>query len=104
MERREEMDWLKDSLDSLSTEIALADLVPSGDDVAESLVRVIYRDTRTHLFHAKTDRDFYLPHQSIEERRAVSSALEILTAIVLRLAAKWFSASRPTCRARSDRS
>jgi hypothetical protein len=71
------------------------DLVPSAEpDPAAAVLKIIYSDARLPLFHAKEGEAVYAPHDSPENRKVVSNALNILTRIVLRMAEAWFDARK----------
>ncbi len=91
-----EIDWLKRSLTSASTILKLNDLgvTPSSGNPASAVIDKIYTDARLPLFHAKDGKQYFAPQESNTERKAVASALEVLTTIVLRMAESWFNSRR----------
>lgn len=90
-----EIDWLRQSLASASADLGLSGLVPSSlADPVGHIISVIYENARLPLFHAKDGRAYFAPVQSDDDREVVSSALGMLTQIVVRMADIWFSTRR----------
>src|SRR5688572_650904 len=89
-----EIDWLRRALSAATVDTALISLkTERGADEVENIINAIYKDARLPLFHAKEGLAFYMPQDS-GARTVVSSALNILTQLVLRMAEKWYSARR----------
>jgi len=93
--RGREIDWLRQSLTTASTDLSLVDLVPAGtSDPIAYVLTVIYDGARLLLFHAKDGRAYFAPVQNVTDREAVVKALTMLTNIVTRMADTWYSARR----------
>ena len=90
-----EREWLQRGFKAASAKGLLKDIVPSDEpDPIEAVLKIIYGDARIPLFHAKEGEKAYAPQDSPSNRKVVSKALNILTQIVLRMAAAWFDARR----------
>ncbi len=90
-----ERDWLRQSLTSASNDLSLSDLMPAKvPDPVAHILTIVYDGARLPLFHAKDGKAYFAPVHSSADREAVTSALRMLTKIVLRMAEKWFSARR----------
>ncbi|WP_295441231.1 hypothetical protein [uncultured Thiodictyon sp.] len=90
-----EINWLNRALTAAQSSIRLNDLVPAqSSNAVKSVLDTVYRDARLPLFHAKVGKAFFSPQESSIERQTVSTALGILTHIVLRMGEAWFSARR----------
>jgi hypothetical protein len=90
-----EITWLRSSLSSASADLSLRGLAPpSVPDPIEHILDVIYNGARLPLFHAKDGRAYFAPTHRVADREAVSTALMMLTHIVIRMADKWFNARR----------
>jgi len=93
--QRYEKDWIYQSLTSASADLGLSGLVPAGTaDPVDHIFNVIYVNARLPLFHAKHGKAYFVPIQSTNDREVITSALGMLTQIVLRMAEIWFSARR----------
>ena len=91
-----EVDWLRRGLAGIQEIVQLHGLVAhSADaDLIETVLSSIYTDARLPLFHAKEGKAFFPPQDSADDRQVISSALQVLTQIVLRLAEVWFDVRR----------
>lgn len=90
-----EIDWLRNSLNSASAELELPSLFVSAvSDPVSHFLQITYQEARLPLFHAKDGRTYFAPSHDSSDREAVLRALELLTSLVLRMAAKWHSARR----------
>lgn len=91
----QEIDWLRQSLASASSDLALPSLAPAGTpDCVAYVLDVIYNGARLPLFHAKDGKAYFAPVHSASDRKGVVNALGMLTHIVLRMADAWYSARR----------
>lgn len=96
-ERRErEVAWLRRGLFGIQATVHLHALVScsTGSDVVEAALATIYNDARLPLFHAKEGEKFFPPQHSADDRKVISSALQMLTELVLRMATAWFGVRR----------
>lgn len=95
MRHEKETDWLKRALAAVHSSIGLPG--PSANksaDPVEEIFNAVYAAARLPLFHAKVGRNVMEPQASAEERATIARSLEILTALVLSIADKWFGARR----------
>jgi hypothetical protein len=90
-----ERDWLERALRSADADLNLRRFFAAPpDDPVVAFIATVYTATRLPLFHAKADRSSLAAHESEEDRRAVLSALELATAVVLALSEQWYGARR----------
>jgi hypothetical protein len=89
-----EIDWLKQALHSSEIDLNLQTLVPKGtQSVVDYIVGDIYINARLPLFHSKSGKNYFTPN-NLNDRKTVSTALNLLTHIVIRMADKWYSCHR----------
>jgi hypothetical protein len=93
--------WLQRTLKAASEELNLEalgeslNLNPSkNNDIVETILKTIYKDTRNPIFHAKEGNLYFAPQDSLSNCESVSKALAVLTQIVLRMTKNWHDAQR----------
>ena len=92
--QRLEIDWLRSSMASVAVDLSLESLAPTSTNPVDHILSIIYNGARLPLFHAKDGKAYFAPVQSASDREAVETALTMLTHIVIRMAAAWFSTRR----------
>lgn len=79
-----EIEWLKRALSSINQSI-LTSTMGNHNDLVEATIRELYTHSRLPLFHAKDGKNYYSPHQKVEERETVLDALSKLARIFILL-------------------
>lgn len=93
--KEQEIQWLKRALSASMAGLDLRSLCPVGTpDCVSHILSRIYTSARLPLFHAKDGTTYFAPGGPEADRALVQSALSLLTEIVVRMAAKWYSARR----------
>jgi len=91
-----EREWLTRALHTAASMVDLGRSVPAGIADAEGyLFKDLYEDKRTALFHAKTSRPVFLPHEDSSDRKSVISSLERLSTLYLDLVSSHLKIQRP---------
>lgn len=93
--KEKEIEWLRRSLTSAAPDLRLASLAPSGHPApVDYIVQEIYTNARLPLFHAKDGHTYFASSVSSGNRAAVKASLELLTALILRMAETWHQTRR----------
>lgn len=91
--REQEIEWLKDSLNNCYNTLKLSQIVPKGVNIVDYIIDTVYKNARLPLFHAKSGRLVLLPSEE-RSRTIISTALSLLTKIVLRMIDTWYNCNR----------
>ncbi len=93
--------WLRCTLKAAGNELHLEALGKSLNlkssntgNIVKEILKIIYKDARNLIFHAKEGNSYFAPQVSLSNRKTVSKALSILTQIVLRMVKVWHHADR----------
>lgn len=89
-----EIDWLKRALQSSEIDLNLHNIVPKGtQSIVDFIIEKIYINARLPLFHSKSGKNVFAPN-NLKDRTTVSTALNLLTKIVIQMADHWYSCRR----------
>lgn len=91
--REQEIVWLTNSLNNCYNALKLHQIVPNGVNTVDYIIDTIYKNARLPLFHAKSGRLILLPSEE-RSRTIISTALSLLTKIVLRMIETWHNCNR----------
>jgi len=93
--KEQEIQWLERALSASLVDLDLPSLCPAGTpDCVSFVLAKVYKNARLPLFHAKDGKTYFAPGGSEADRIIVQSGLSVLTEVVIRMAAAWFSARR----------
>jgi len=91
-----EHDWLTRAIRTAASMVDLGRSVPAGiADPEGYLFKDLYEDNRTALFHAKTSRPVFLPHEDSSDRKSIISSLARLSTLYLDLVSSHLKIQRP---------
>ncbi len=88
-----EIDWLYRGISGADASLNFSGIVGNCSNVTKYIIKTIYNNARLPLFHAKEKYSFYSP-QSLQDKKSVTKALDLLTKIVLKLSASHYNVRR----------